>query len=265
MPVPAAPPLPRPGCLGPLAAPVPRSRSRLSSRTTCSICSSCTSFLRRVSPNSASPPLGEAHPGSTVPAGPCSPFVPPAGKDLAARDSGRSLQLGSSDSSRLAPWFFGPSLGRHDPPSSLLRPLLTSPSLSPRRSPQVRRCIFPFKPPGSTAHVFGWSSGLTLASTLTARGRPHCQFVFPRTKVCSPLRSASPRGYALRFPAVPSIGPGWLLAANKIQPMLRTRTAGGQSAAGNWKQPPAPAFTRHVVPREKKASHGAFLADPAAQ
>ena len=73
-------------------------------------------FLRRVSPNSALPSPREAHPGSTVPACPCSPLVPPAGKDLAARDSGRSLQLGSSCSSRSAPWFFGPSLGRHYPP-----------------------------------------------------------------------------------------------------------------------------------------------------
>ena len=29
--------------------------------------------------------------------------------------------------------------------------------------------------------------------------RPHCQFVYLRSKVCSPLLSASPRGYALRF------------------------------------------------------------------
>src|SRR5208282_5930586 len=36
-------------------------------------------------------------------------------------------------------------------------------------------------------------------SQLAARIRPHCQFVFLRSKVCLPLLSASPRGYALRF------------------------------------------------------------------
>ncbi len=180
-------------------------------------------FLRRVSPNSALPPPREAYPGSTSPAGPCSPLVPPAGKGLAARDSGRSSQLGSSDSSRFAPWFFGPSLRRHYPPlvatmaSADFSPVLTA-EISPGKALNLSL---------QTARLYlarlGWNLGLTLARTLTARTRPHCQFVFPRSKVRSPLRSASPRGYALRFSTVTSIGPGWLLSANKIQPMLGTR------------------------------------------
>src|SRR6266849_134706 len=51
---------------------------------------------------------------------------------------------------------------------------------------------------------------------------PHCQFVYLRSKVCSPLLSASPRGYALRFATVTLIGSGWLLSSNKILPMLGT-------------------------------------------
>ncbi len=51
---------------------------------------------------------------------------------------------------------------------------------------------------------------------------PHCQFVYLRSKVCSPLLSASPRGYALRFATVTIISSGWLLSSNKILPMLGT-------------------------------------------
>ncbi len=76
---------------------------------------------------------------------------PSAGKDFAARDSGKPLGRDVSRSSSLAPWSFGPSLQRHYPPSSLLWPLLTSPPLSPRSPPQVRCCFFPFMPSGSTA------------------------------------------------------------------------------------------------------------------
>ena len=48
------------------------------------------------------------------------------------------------------PCFFGPSLQPRYWPSSLLRPLLTSPPLSRGRSPQVRCRTFPLVPPGST-------------------------------------------------------------------------------------------------------------------
>ena len=39
-----------------------------------------------------------------------------------------------------------------------------------------------------------WILGFAVASTLTARTRPHCRFVFLQSKVCSPLPSASPHG-----------------------------------------------------------------------
>jgi hypothetical protein len=50
-------------------------------------------------------------------------------------------------------WFFGPSLHRHYAASPLLRPLLTSPPLSRKRSPQVRCRICPLVPTGSTQCV----------------------------------------------------------------------------------------------------------------
>src|SRR3954471_20535787 len=55
-----------------------------------------------------------------------------------AWDSSRLLRRSSSSFSSSVLWFFGPSLQPHYRPSSLLRPLLTSPPLSRRRSPQVR-------------------------------------------------------------------------------------------------------------------------------
>jgi hypothetical protein len=64
--------------------------------------------------------------------------------------------------------------------------------------------------------------GFAVPSQLTARTQPHCQFVFLRSRVCSALLSASPRGYALRFTTVAVIGSGWLLSSNKILPMLGT-------------------------------------------
>ena len=73
----------------------------------------------------------------------------------------------------------------------------------------------------------GWTWGFTVASKLTARTRPLCRFVFLRSKVCSPLPSAWPRGLrpttsTLRFPTVTSIGSGEYVATHKKQPMLGT-------------------------------------------
>ena len=76
-----------------------------------------------------------------------------------------------SRSSSFAPWSFGPLLQRRYPPSSLLWPLLTSPSLSRRSSPQVRCCFFPFIPSGSTSHVSdGHGASLWPASLPPVRG-----------------------------------------------------------------------------------------------
>src|SRR5688572_28955794 len=71
-------------------------------------------------------------------------------RSCCARDSSSLLAPASSSFSSSVPWFFGPSLQPHYRPSSLLRPLLTSPSLSGRRSPQVRCRICLLVPTGST-------------------------------------------------------------------------------------------------------------------
>ena len=64
-----------------------------------------------------------------------------------------SYCAGFSSLSSSVLWFFGPSLQPRYRPSPLLRPLLTSPPLSARRSPQVRSRICPPVPPGSTRCV----------------------------------------------------------------------------------------------------------------
>src|SRR5260370_13042397 len=64
--------------------------------------------------------------------------------------------------------------------------------------------------------------GFAVPSQLAARTRPHCRFVFLRSRVCYALPSASPHGYALRFATVAVIGSGWLLSSNEILPMLGT-------------------------------------------
>src|ERR1700730_14455303 len=71
-----------------------------------------------------------------------------------AWDSSSLLAPVFSSFSSFVPWFFGLSPQPHYRPSPLLRPLLTSPPLSCRRSPQVRCRIFPLVPPGSTLCVF---------------------------------------------------------------------------------------------------------------
>jgi hypothetical protein len=70
-----------------------------------------------------------------------------------AGDSSALLAPASSSSSSSVLSSCGPSLQPLCRPSSLLRPLLTSPRLSPRRSPQVRCRICPLVPPGSTQCV----------------------------------------------------------------------------------------------------------------
>jgi len=76
----------------------------------------------------------------------------------------------------------------------------------------------------------GWISGFTLARTLAARTRPHCRFVFLRSKICSPLPSACPRQLrhrvgpcgSLRLP--PSVPAGSFHPA--IQPRINQGTLG---------------------------------------
>ena len=115
----------------------------------------------------------------------------------------------SSSSSSSVPSFFGPSLQPRYRPSPLLRPLLTSPRLSPKRSPQVRCRICPLVPPGSTPCVwmkFGLCCsqparrphiGLTASSSTYGR-----RFAFR----CFQLRlAATPCGW-LRLPSSVPVG-----------------------------------------------------------
>ena len=188
-------------------------RRRFSWPATCSIRSSCIAFCResRGSRSGSRRPWLAAAPPLLPP--PAPRRVPPAGKDLSARDSGKPLARSASRSSSFAPWSFSPSLQRRYPPSSLLWPLLTSPPLSRRSSPQVRRCFCPFIPPGSTSHVsYGlrasrWparlppvgglsagscSCGQRFVSRFLRLGRATCA---PRLALCGSLRLA---------PAVPA-------------------------------------------------------------
>ena len=112
--------------------------------------------------------------------------------------------------------------GRY-PASPLLWHLLTAPPLSRNSSPQVRCRIYPLVPPGSTVRVSDdFFLGFAVASQLAARARPHCRFVFLRSRVCYALLSASPYGYALRFATVVVIYSVELLSSRKILPMLGT-------------------------------------------
>ncbi len=128
-------------------------------------------------------------------------------------------------------------------PSSLLRPLLTSPGLSPRRSPQVRCRIVPLTPPGSTACVSDdcWTS-LFWASSSDARGLTAGSCSYGQgfaTRFFPP----SPRGSALRFATVGVISSGWLLSANSILPMLGTpspeRKLAGKTSRQEYSLAPA--------------------------
>ena len=62
-----------------------------------------------------------------------------------------------------------------------------------------------------------WILGFAVASTLTARTRPHCRFVFLQSKVLFPASFSFPHGCpcgsTLRFPTVTSIGPGRIVSS----------------------------------------------------
>jgi hypothetical protein len=123
---------------------------------------------------------------------------------LAAAALARLLDFGpfpafpSSRSSSSVLSSFGPSLHRRCPASSLLRPLLTSARLATGRSPQVRRCLFPFAPPGSTVRVSDdcWAS-LLPASLPPAPGLA--------AGSCSCGRRFATRFFQLRLAATPCV------------------------------------------------------------
>ncbi len=88
-------------------------------------------------------------------AAPLLPLPAHWGSDRSCRAPRFQIPLGVpfSSSSSFVPWSFGPLLRRHYPASSLLRPLLTSPPLSRRRSPQGSCRVCPLAPPGFTLCV----------------------------------------------------------------------------------------------------------------
>ena len=131
-------------CYFPLLASVdakPRKLARrgFSSAATRSIRSSCIAFCREFRFTRPWGPPVDARRGSTASASTCSPVSSPHRARTFRPGIRVPLGLDESRSSSFAPWSFRPSLQRHYPPSSLLWLLLTSPSLSRRSSPQVRR------------------------------------------------------------------------------------------------------------------------------
>ena len=87
-------------------------RRRFSSAATCSIRSSCLTFCREFRGSRSG---SHRHWPATVPPllpPPAPRLVPPTGKDLAARDSGKPPARCASRSSSFAPWSFRPLLQR---------------------------------------------------------------------------------------------------------------------------------------------------------
>ena len=203
-------------------------RRKFSSAATCSIRSSCIAFCRESRLALPSGPPVAARRGSTASASdllPC--LVAPTGEDLSARDSGPPFGLAESRSSSFCSLVLPPfapaalpaflaTMASADFPSALTEEL--SPGKTLILSLHTVRLYFV---------RLVWISGFTVASTLTARTRPLCRFVFLRSKVCFPLPSAWPRGLrsttsALRFPTVTSIGPGRIVSSCENQPMPGT-------------------------------------------
>ena len=111
----------------------------------------------------------------------------------------------------LASLFFSPSLQPRYRPSSLLRPLLSSPPLSWRRPPRVRCRICPLVPHGSTLHVLDDLLGsLFPASLPPAPGLTAVSCSYGREFAIRFFQlhlTATPCGFA----TVAAIGPDWLL------------------------------------------------------
>ena len=195
-------------------------------------------FLSRVSRHAPWLPPAWARHGSTASASACSPFRSPSplffswgGKDLAARDSGKPLGRDVSRSSSFAPWSFGPLLQRRYPPSSLLWPLLTSPSLSRRSPPQVRCCFCPFIPSGYLARLDGLWALLWPASSPPVRGLS--------ADSCSYGQRFVPRflqlGRAAWAPRLPPCGSLRLPPSVPVSTLQLTRNS---PCWAHWRKPP---------------------------
>ena len=209
----------------------------------------------------------DTHPGSHRPRPATAPpllrrpaprFVPlplfflGAGKDLAARDSGKPLGRVISRSSSFAPWSFGPSLQRRYPPSSLLWPLLTSPSLSRRSPPQVRCCFCPFIPSGSTSHVSdGHGASLRPASLPPVRGLSADSCSYGQRFVPRFLRL----GRAACAPRLPPCGSLRLPPSVPVSTLQLTRNS---PCWAHWRKPPGLPRTDSSVLRSARRCRSRF-------
>ena len=161
-----------------------------------------------------------------------------------------------SRSSSFAPWSFGPLLQRRYPPSSLLWPLLTSPSLSRRSSPQVRCCFFPFIPSGSTSHVSdGHGASLWPASLPPVRGLS--------ADSCSYGQRFVPRflqlGRAACAPRLPPCGSLRLPPSVPVSTLQLTRNS---PCWAHWRKPPGLPRTDSSVLRSAKSARLGADSDP---
>jgi hypothetical protein len=131
------------------------------------------------------------------------------------------------------------------------RPRMTSPGLSPRRSPQVRCKIVPLMPPGFTSHVSGdHRTSLSFASSSHACGLTASSCSYGQgfaTRFFPP----SPRGWALRFATVVVTSSGWHFSANSILPMLGTQTPGFRLVVGRQQR------SARVAPKRLRSARAA--------
>ena len=149
-----------------------------------------------VSPNFAWPSPGKARRGSTAPARPCSPFRSPCGEGPRGPGLRMTSRLSFESLLELCSLVLRPFA-----PAALPAFLATTASADFRFA--LTKRLSPGKALILSLHTvrlylarLGWISGFTLARTLAARTRPHCRFVFLRSKICSPLPSACPGSHA---------------------------------------------------------------------
>jgi hypothetical protein len=101
--------------------------------------------------------------------------------------------------------------------------LLTSGRLSPSRSPRVRTLTFASSRQALPLAFFVWNWALPDPAGLPPVSRPHCLFVFLRSKLRIPLLPDAPsRSGPWSFASVSSTASGCYFANNKSMPMPGT-------------------------------------------
>src|SRR5712664_2669175 len=186
-------------------------------------------------------------------------------RSCCAPDSNPLVAPRFSSFSSSVPWFFGPSLQPHYQPSLLLRPLLTSPQLSPRRSPQVRFRICSLAPTGST-----WCVLVTLGLRCCQPAcRPHPASLPVRVPTVVSLLSAS-FGFASRLRLavslrLPSSAPIGSFHPTRFCPCWPTAGCGAGAPPHNGVRRPystsSPDCTRNRQPASHPAPHTAASYD----